>query len=337
MLVTPGYSAIANAVWDAVEPAVDTILEHVSFNPYLREVDGGTPYDVLDPTLDVSKAGVIIEKLANRGVPAIAGANSPNILHDVSHMGNFPVALSLLRVGYDGIEVENDRGILRKIFLNQQQILIDQKREIGDLGTADKLIQERRELLKLLIQRGADVNRQDEYGWRNLGQPLYWALLYSKDYECVRIMLDAGARISDAFVDEHSTSEGLLRAFFNKVTGWCNENLYPNNASVMRVRVEFESYEEPVKLLLERGARIDASSHDQESALIEICYRDWDWEDCTHELEFVAKHARLRNVSAEYVEGLMKWKNGNTRVRHLLEQLYEKLRNEEYWNDRCLD
>ena len=98
---------------------------------------------------------------------------------------------------------------------------------------------------------------------------------------------------------------------------------------------DLEPFKRSLKLLLKRGARIDAPSQLRNSALIEVCNgatRVAYYDRAVHvkgdpffELEFLVKHATSQNVSAKYVKVLMRRNKNEGKVQDLLKQLFSKL------------
>jgi ankyrin repeat protein len=325
MFAAKDLSAIASAVQNLAEPAIDTILKQDDFDPNYRDKEGATPFHMI-PVDDPEKAARVIEKLVNRGVPINAKADEGTVLNSMLRACNYEHALLLLEAGADGSDEVNGHGnglgVIDRIFSEEYQDAIREMDNGGAFDVAETLVEDRQDVLKLAIQQGADVNRLLGRGNPPLSRPLWWALLVTEDVECVRIMLNAGARIEDAFVDNQPDTEGLLRAFFKKETGYiCYSRHCDGDPDI----VDFEPFEKSLKLLLKRGARIDAPDQRRISALDEICNRGSKGRRPTFELEFMVEHATSRNASAEYVEGLMKRKKGEKDIHSLLKQLYSKL------------
>ncbi|KAF4968808.1 hypothetical protein FSARC_3836 [Fusarium sarcochroum] len=300
---------------------VEAILQHDSVYPHYRDATGCTALHMVVNCDDHDLGAQIVHKLVDHGVPVNVQSTGSTAVNLLIGQLLFKPAIALLERGADA-SVDRGRGlgIIDRLFHEQYQWYIEQA-QIERPSEANEMKQDRRRLLELVIARGADVNRLLGQGNPPLSRPLYWALIVSRDVECVRMMLDAGARIEDAFVDTESRSEGLLRGFFNVGTGYIG---YGSMGAPDEVIISlFEKYEGSVKLLLEKGARIDAPDGER-SALYHTCERlaspKGSWE-----LEFLVEHATSRNVSAEYVEASMRSWTTHKRVYALLNQLHEKL------------
>ena len=319
MYATKDLSPIADAIQGPVKEAIDIILQQDNFDPNYRESMGATALHHLVPRLDVKKYCAIIKKLIDRGVPIDAKANGGATIFTIMiQLRKLPHAIELLKAGANASEeVWYSQSIITAIILCSR---IDEARTVGRNQLAKILTREQRELIRLTIERGADVNGL----FRERFRPIYFALMILEDSKCLKIMLDAGARIEDAVFDRHSNAKDLLSTFFNREDGyfrfWTDPKRPVNET-------DFEPYKGSLKLLLKRGARIDASSQHHISALEEICGRYAKGNENTYELEFLVKYATNQNVSAGYVEELVKRNKGKERTRLLLVQLYTKLLN----------
>ncbi|KAH7185900.1 ankyrin repeat-containing domain protein [Fusarium flagelliforme] len=319
MYATEDLSPIADAIQEPREEAIDIILQQDDFDPNYRDSMGATALHHLVPRREVSKTCAIIKKLIDRGVPIDAKANGGATIFTIMvHCAHFPIAIELLNAGADASEeVWYERSTITSIILGNG---IDEAKKQGRDQLAKLLTQEQRELIRLAIKRGADVNGLFTDRFR----PVYCALIFLKDPKCLKIMLDAGARTEDAVIDRHSNAKGLLSAFFDERDGYLwhrDDRTKPGNET------DLEPYKASLKLLLKRGARIDAPSQHQISALDEICGRAAKGKENTYELEFLVKYATNQNASVGYVEELMKRNKGRGEIQALLGQLYTKLLN----------
>ncbi|KAM0266334.1 hypothetical protein ACHAPA_006941 [Fusarium lateritium] len=322
------YPVIADAIADANISAIDIIMQDTAFDPEYRDPLGYTVIHLLLSCQDLEYIGEITQKLVDRGVPINAVSNHGTALTMMVRAQKFKHAIALLECGADPTaDPEEDDGaglgIIDRIFDEEEEEEIEfEIQEKWPPIKIEEKIQGRRRLLELVIAGGADVNRVLGQGNPPLTRPLYWALLESQDVECVRMLLDAGARIQDSFVYNDSDSEGLLRAFFDVDTGYLSMGLDEDTEE------EFEPYKESLKLLLERGARIDALENVGLSALDEVCDIDC-YDKGIWKLEFLVEHATSRNVRVEFVKEFMEeFREDNVEVYVLLEQLHEKLVNE---------
>jgi len=362
------FPGINSAVLDLVKPAIDTILHQGNFDPSWEGNDGGTALHLLDEgeaflhhlyvEQRCDKILATIKGLADQGVPINSTAYGETIFKKMLRKRNLLCAIELLKAGADASDelhaFGNEPGVIDQIFETIYKCRIHGEKRNGNGQLVNALINDQRKALKLAIERGADVNRVVEIDNQISTRPLYNVLLFSGDFKCVKMMLDAGARIEDAFVDNQSDAGGLLRAFFDGQDGYLR---YRYNEDKPMDETDLEPFKKSLKLLLKRGARIDAPSQRHHSALIEVCNRATNVgcdsqcllsnieayryqlqrlegyynrvadtkRDPFWELEFLVKHATSQNVSAEYVKALMRCNKNEGKVQDLLKQLYPKL------------
>ncbi|KAJ4009713.1 hypothetical protein NW752_009300 [Fusarium irregulare] len=355
-----GFHGIIPAVLELAKPAIDTLLIQGDFDPSWEGDDGATAFHLLDEgeafhhhlqlEQRCDKVLVTIKGLAAQGVPINAQAKGQTILNIMLSKGNLLCAIELLKAGADASDKlharRNAPGVIDRIFENMYRCRIDDKKWVSNVQLAKVLMDDQRKALKLAIERGADVNRMARVEGQLPTRPLYRVLLFSRDVKCVEMMLDAGAMVDD--------SGELLRTFFDSQKGYL---CYRYNDDRPMDETDLEPFKRALKLLLKRGARIDAPSQLQNSALIEVCdratnvvydsqYRLVNREayryqlqrlegyydratyvkrDLFFELEFLVKYATIQNVSAEYVKVLMRRNQDEGKVQDLLKQLHAKL------------
>jgi ankyrin repeat protein len=324
---TKVYPVIADAIADSNISAINIIMQNDAFDPEYRDLSGYTAMHFVSFCEDLDTVGEITQRLIDRGVPLDAVSNHGTALNMMVRDHKFKHAIALLECGADPTADPEEEdgaglGIIDRIFDQENEDDIEFNLLAKRSHTTEEQRQDRRRLLELVIAGGADVNRVLGRGNPPLTRPLYWALLESKDVECVRILLDAGARIEDAFVHNDSESEGLLRAFFNAETSYMSISLDGDTEEA------FEPYKESLKLFLERGARIDAPENVGLSALDKVCDLDY-YDRGIWKLKFLVEYATSRNVRVEFVEDFMEeFREDDLEVYTLLEQLHEKLINE---------
>ncbi|CAG7562117.1 unnamed protein product [Fusarium equiseti] len=354
------FRGIISAVLGLVKPAIDTLLNQGDFDPNWRDGDGKTALHLLDEgeafhhhlklEQRCDKILATIKGLADQGVPINAKANGETILSIMLSKRNLLCAIELLKAGADASDKlharRNAPGVIDRIFENMYRCRIDDEKRIGNGQLAKVLMDDQRKALKLAIKRGSDVNRMARVESQLPTRPLYRVLLFSRDVKCVEMMIDAGARIDDA--------GELLRTFFDGQEGYL---CYRYNDDRPMDETDLEPFKKSLKLLLKRGARIDAPSQLHNSALIEVCDRATNvvydsqyllvnreayryqlqrlegyYDRAAHakrdtffELEFLVKHATIQNVSAEYVKVLMGRNKDEGKVQDLLKQLHSKV------------
>lgn len=246
------------AVTSGVLSAVKILTQLDSFDPEYRSPGHTTPLHWVQECPDLETAITITEMLVQHGVPinvqSIDGrsALSPSV---------FPLrlepAIILLRHGADPtLSDEYDRGVdmLSCCFHNIQEDEIQTAWET-DPRKAEAMIDRRLEFAKLVIKGGVDVNGRLFLKAAPFSRPLFWALVGTRDVRCVQLILDAGADISSAVLENyHTESESLLRCFFDLFGEIQESNLWIWGPAGTDLR----EYKESVCLLLEKGARIDA-------------------------------------------------------------------------------
>jgi ankyrin repeat protein len=97
--------------------------------------------------------------------------------------------------------------------------------------------EERKDIFDLLIQRGADVNTTDEWGWT----PLYWVVNNGVGLEYLKILIAHGAKVNTKYQSRTGETALIAEALFGQT--------------------------EAVKLLLEAGADINAKDDRGQTAL----------------------------------------------------------------------
>ncbi|RBR26630.1 uncharacterized protein FIESC28_00627 [Fusarium coffeatum] len=352
------FPGINSALLGLVKPAIDAILKQGNLDPSWEGDDGATALHLLNEgeafyhhlklEQRCDKVLTTIKGLADQGVPMNATAHGETVFREMLGKSNLLCAIELLKAGADASDElhasRNEPGVINQMFTTRYKCRINGEKRKGNSQLANALINDQRKALKLAIKRGADVNRVVEADDKLFTRPLYDVLLFSGDFKCVKMMLDAGARIEDAFVDNRFDTGGLLHAFFDGQNGYLR---YRYNEEKPVDETDLEPFKRSLKLLLKRGARIDAPSQLRNSALIEVCNRatrvvcDSQYQlqhleayydravhvkgDPFFELEFLVKHATSQNVSAEYVKVLMRRNKNEGKVQDLLKQLHSKL------------
>ncbi|CAJ0547693.1 Ff.00g044470.m01.CDS01 [Fusarium sp. VM40] len=365
------YPVIADAIVDSNISAIDIIMQDDSFDPEYQEQFGYTAMHFVSFCEDLDAVGEITQKLVDRGVPLDKVSSHGTALTMMVREHKFKHAIALLECGadptadpeeehgaglgiidriFDGEEEDDDEDeddvdsdILRNRHHATEEEDDDEEEDDSDSDILEnkpqineEQRQDRRRLLELVIAGGADVNRLVGRGNPPLTRPLYWALLESKDAECVRMLLDAGARIEDAYIHADTDSEGLLRAFFDSNSGFLSFG------EDVDAKKELEPYTESLKLVLERGARIDSPGFTGQSALDEACNSECPGGE-NWELKFLVEHATSRNVRVEFVENLLHGFGDYTNdVYWILKEFHRKLMIEKHgWirddGPQCLD
>jgi hypothetical protein len=127
--------------------------------------------------------------------------------------------------------------------------------------------EENEALVRLLLDRGADVNAKDNDGWTLLR----WAAVEENE-ALVRLLLDRGADVNAkdkygwtvlrwAAAEEN---EALVRLLLNR---GADVNAKDNDGRTALRRAVDEGHEAMVRLLLDRGADVDAKDNDGETVL----------------------------------------------------------------------
>ncbi|KAJ4309065.1 hypothetical protein N0V84_011719 [Fusarium piperis] len=298
------------------------MLQHDRFDPHYRDPNGYTALFYIANCDDSAVAREIASELVNRGIPLdVMGITGNTALADLIEAAHFKAAIALLERGADPtISDWGDRGIglFNAICRNRKSSdVIDEAEQEPE---ATDLREDQRRLVSLLLAKGVDPNRRMGHGAAPFSKALFWVLMELRDAECIKTLLDAGADIKSAFCENHETrSESLLRVFFELFGE-------PDPDALKKwdpITIGLDPYKESLRLLLERGARID-SLDGEWSALSKTC--ELAGSDIgPGALEFLVENATCRNVELEHVEILKsQWVMSET-VRKLLEQLYSKL------------
>ncbi|KAM5353723.1 hypothetical protein ACJ41O_000373 [Fusarium nematophilum] len=317
-----GILGLRCAIEHASLPAVDALLRQDSFDPDHRDNEAFTALHYVADCEDPAVACQIIHRLVDCGVPLdVVGNYGGTAITRLVTETKFKPAIALLQRGADPTVSDwGDRGLgmLDRCFDEAYSYAID---NAEDESKAAELREDRQTLVSLLISRGIDVNRRLGHGAAPYSRPLFWALTVGRDAHCVRLLLDAGASIKDAFV-QHDTSpqaESILRVFFRMFS-----NVEPVPPKTWDpIRGSLKPYKESLRLLLERGARIDFAGGAW-SALSKTCEMAGTARG-TEPLGFLVENSTCRNVELEYVEVLKgDWRRDEA-VYALLETFYNKL------------
>ena len=138
--------------------------------------------------------------------------------------------------------------------LDLAKLLIDRGAEVNATGyngrtplyTAVRLYRRNSlDVAKLLIARGADVNAKDEYG----KTPLHFAL-YEKDHEMAKLLIDRGADVNAKDNAMGNLDDVIKDAFGGPMY----------TASTPLHHAAEENYHEMAKLLIDRGADVNATN-----------------------------------------------------------------------------
>ncbi|KAF4447487.1 hypothetical protein F53441_8971 [Fusarium austroafricanum] len=320
LYVTRNFPAIFGAIQRMRPSLVGNILGRDNFRPDYENEFGYTALHAVSLCKDAEIAYEIIHMLVDRGVPLNKQTSDGTVLEMMMENCKFECALVLLQ---RGAKVSNNRGhdIIDSLFHEAYELDIRMEEEKGDYDKAERMYEDRRKLLGVLIERGADVNRLTSRGMLPPSRPLFWALVVSKDIECLEMLLDAGARIDNVFRFDGRV-EGILCPFFCYETGYASLRV-PGEVT----EYDFEEYGDCLRLLFQRGARIDSKDGDV-SALEEACHNAFR-EGMPWELEFMADHATSQNVTVEHVETFMaRWKEKDAYIYGLLSEIRENLLDE---------
>ncbi len=161
--------------------------------------------------------------------------------------------------------IDNDIALVKTLLSNKADV--NQKSQLRYWGQ-DSIILDKTplhfvnsaEIAKLLIEKGADVNAQDSYGW----MPLH----YAKDVNIARLLIEKGADINargkwyiSTPLCTHINSDEIVRLLIEKKADVNAECIYghtplhaTSNASIAH-------------LLLENGANVNAKDHDGDTPL----------------------------------------------------------------------
>ena len=101
--------------------------------------------------------------------------------------------------------------------------------------------------MKLLIEKGADVNEQEWY------HPLYWAMIYGRSLECVKILANNGSRIDPNNISDPERKPAL----FELVDMSEYEDDKPKNLPIKMAEV-----------LIRHGEEVDDYVGDDESTVL---------------------------------------------------------------------
>ncbi|KAM0420274.1 hypothetical protein ACHAPT_011935 [Fusarium lateritium] len=314
-------SGLFCAIQSASHSAFDALLQQDSFDPHHQDPGGFTVLFYVAAYEDTTVAREMASKLADRGVPldVLSGSGDTAVTVMIEAM-NFKAGIELLEHGADPTITDwGDRGIglFDTCLKSTYSDAIDQ---VEQEDKAREMIEDRRKLVSLLLANGLDPNRRLGHGAAPFSRPLFWALMGTRDVECVRLILDSGASIKSSFIENHeSQSESILRVFFELFGK-------PDPDALKKwdpITISLEPYKSSLRLLLERGARID-SVDDEWSALSKTC--ELAVSDMGPEpLEFLVENATCRNVEAEHVELLRSGWGTKKTVYKLLDRLYDKL------------
>ncbi|KAH7240162.1 ankyrin repeat-containing domain protein [Fusarium redolens] len=299
--------------------AIDAFIQHKSLSPNYRDAKGQTPLHWVKRCNNQDVACAMVGKLVQWGVPLDAEAKGQwrdwyggTALTVLIRRRKFEPAVTLLQLGADPMIQQGEDGCLRLL----EHCIIGRYRENIDKCSPDRA-ERRREtglrLLNLLIQKGVDPGRPRNPDSQDVPRPLYSALVATRDARYMQVLLDAGGMAREAIDENHHDT--LLRDFFDMVA-----NDMAMDSSLPEMREEVESRKESVRLLLDRGARID-SRDGQYSALSKAC----EIEQGFGILSFLIENATCRNTEVEYVVTLRDTYMRDEPLWKKLDRFYHKL------------
>lgn len=319
-----GVPGLCCAIQCASRPILNTLLQHGRFDPQYQDPNGYTALFYVAKCADVTAAREIASQLVDHGIPLdIIGIDCNTALAQLVQAGHVKAAIKLLERGADPTVSDlGDRGVglFHSICLNR--LSSDAMDGTEQESKAREWREDRRRLVSLLLANGVDPNGRLGHGAAPFSKPLFWILMELRDVECIKILLDAGAEIKSAFCENHETrSESLLRVFF-ELFGESDPNALFKWSTIT---IGLDPYKDSLRLLLERGARVD-SLDGEWSALSKTC--ELAGSDMgPGALEFLVENATRRNVEPEHVELLRSQWMGSETVHKLLGQLYSKIIN----------
>ncbi|KAM0224163.1 hypothetical protein ACHAQD_002540 [Fusarium lateritium] len=309
------------AVKSGALSAVEILTRQDSFDPNYRDSSHMTALHWVAECERLNTAVAITERLVQCNVPVnVLDTDGRTALYYLIFLAMMEPATILLRHGADPtLDDNNNRGVdlLTHCFRETDKWEIHEISRI-DPSEAEAVVERGLEVAKLLIKGGVDVNRRVGHGAAPFSRPLFWALTETRDVRCVQLVLDAGADISSAVVENcHTKSESLLRYFFDLFSDKQESDAYLSESLSY---ADPRQYKESVCLLLEKGARIDAVG-DEYSALSKAC----DLERKKGALTLLVESATCRNTELEHVAKLRERYKADELVFKLLDGFYHQL------------
>ncbi|KAM0311738.1 hypothetical protein ACHAPQ_012344 [Fusarium lateritium] len=309
------------AVKSGALSAVEILTRQDSFDPNYRDSSHMTALHWVAECVEQETAVAITERLVQCNVPVnTLDTYGRTALFYLIFLEMMEPATILLRRGADPtLDNNGDRGVdlLSHCFHETDKWEIHKTLET-DPSKAEDMFERGLEVAKLLIKGGVDVNGRVGDGAAPFSRPLFWALTDTRDVRCVQLVLDAGADISTAVVENyHTESESLLRCFFDLLSD------KQENDSYLPETLRYpdpKQYKESVCLLLEKGARIDAVG-DEYSALSKAC----DLERKKGALTLLVENATCRNTELGHVAKLRERYKADEFVFKLLDGFYRQL------------
>ncbi|KAL2690020.1 hypothetical protein Neosp_004088 [[Neocosmospora] mangrovei] len=305
------------AIQEARLDIIDLLVQQPGFDPRYQDPHEQNALHYVCNVHDPSAAYQIVHRLVDHGVPMNVMVEGDTPLSQLVRRAMYKPAVALLERGADPyFDGHYQRmNVLDLCFDDIFMHLFKTESVVRELR------EDRRKLVAMFIAKGADVNSVTTIEDKHLSL-LCRALLWGKDVELIRILLDAGASIRNAVTyTDGSKTEGLLRELFRQVADFFPRAIGVGGPS----EAFFEPYKDSVRLLLEHGARID--SVDGEKSVLGICCqmatpktpkkRPW-------ALEFLIDNSIRQNVTLEFIEALLEKTEGEE-VRELLERLRDKL------------
>lgn len=327
---TSTRSALFCGIRNGCLPVVDAFIQKPDFDPN-EEIQGMTALHHAALCREGQVAEEVVHRLVDRGVPIDAVSNDLSPLALAVSRRHFNVVLALIDRGADtsllftiDIDASALHWFLKYDYLGPRVPTLSRyTRE--ERGRKIREGEEARAgVVSRLIALGADLEvKGDPQPQRFHGTPLYYAAAYAIDPKCVKILLDAGARV-DATVDyevhpgfpdrkrqTHTILYGILRVI-------SEPSIIPRRGR------DCERSKDAIRLLLQHGARLD-SLGGEESALQLAC-RAREFHD-TGVLECVLNNSSAVNASLEHIEEVLRaCGTGDQYVATLLQQMHERVR-----------
>ncbi|KPM39713.1 hypothetical protein AK830_g6891 [Neonectria ditissima] len=323
---------------------VDALIQSPEFDPYRMLSDYAETSSVRDPDSvefcpDERVAVEIVHKLVDRGVPVNLKTSILPSFCSATSKGCFKVAMALM-----------DHGAICTCARHPVFAVFDSSHEswsgrnvLGREYGAEEIAEEeerrldRAELLSRVIARYGYSDAEDERGWDfKLATPLFRAAAYAFDANCVRILLDAGARVDGTlhYYEQVGFSDDAFIDPGWSVVEWITPGVPQTQIwGILKVTGGYLTYlsayhlkelKDTIKLLLQRGASID-QLNGKESALELACSHPSSVLE-SGVLKCIVENASVSNISLQHLETVMKrcsrQRNG-VELTILLKQMHE--------------
>ncbi|KAF7552472.1 hypothetical protein G7Z17_g4285 [Cylindrodendrum hubeiense] len=311
-------SALYCAVRRGCMPVVEALAQRPRFNAN-EMLQGTTALHHASHCGNGRIASDMVHILVDRGARVNTAVSGVTPLDLAVRRRHFGVVSALIDRGADTSNLVNSKfdcgGILHWFldsgYSGYWAVEITHHSELVQVDVMTCIEEDRAVLVSKLIALGAGLEVKGS-GNRCKGTPLFFAAAYAMDADCVKHLLDAGARIDATPTCRGEKRNTLLYGIFSRIDP---RNILPRDLRRLK---------DAVGVLLQHGARLD-SLDGAKSALEYVCQPELHG---TELLQYMAQHISASNTSLEHIEEVARRCNygDEHKVAVVLKEMHESVR-----------